>query len=323
MKSEARKIFPLTILAVFLISFAPMAYASTLTVNLNPKTGLAKVDSVSTTKIIFTYPAGSMVSNYLKNVSSSLKLNSAFNSGTQGVQELQGSFDDEDSHVSVRNMSVAIDYTAKGNTTALVIYKVTNITAWVSGVFRVVNGTVMADLRWRSFVVLGAMNLEMEDHSVDINLVGSSVQDSLASNEMASSFMFGAFGGGSVWDRPTLNFSALNSPLSTWTKNYDAGTNTTTFTKTINGQSTFTASIDYNGQKYSLSAVSDPTGVVAVQGYANAQGDSLVMAPSPASSAGLLAVGVVVILAGAALGYLALRSRARAKIPPPPTSLSA
>ena len=303
---------------MLLISTAPMVSASTLTVNLNPKTGLAKVDSVSTTRIVFTYPAGSTVANYLKNVSSNLDLKGSFDSTSTGAQVLQSSFDDEDSHVSVRNMSVAIDYTAHGNATALVVNKVTNVTAWVSGVFSVVNGSVHADLGWRAFVVRGAMNLALEDHTVDINLVGSTMEDSLASHEIAAGFLLNMFGGGSLWDRPTMNFSALNSPLSTWTKDYNPATNTTTFSKTISGQSTFSASVDYNGQKYSLSAVSDPSGVVSVQGYANASGNSLVMAPAPASaSAGLLALGAAVVVLVAAAGYLALRSRARTKTTTP------
>lgn len=322
MKNSAKNIIPLTTLAILLISIAPMASASTLTVNLNPTTGLAKVNSVSTTKIVFTYPAGSMVSNYLKNVSSSQTLKGSFNGSTTGAQELQSSFDDEESHVSVKNMSASVSYTALGNATALVVTKTTNITSWVSGVFIVVNGTVHADLGWRAFVVQGSLYLPLEDHSVDINLVGSTMQDSLASHEVAAVFLLNMFGGGSIWFRPTLNFSALNSPLSTWTKNYDASTNTTTFSKTISGQSTFKASLTYNSQSYSLSAVSDPSGVVSVQGYANASGNSLVMAtPPPAStSVGLWAEGAAAVVLVLAAGYLALRSMSRTK--PNPASPS-
>lgn len=313
MKKNMKRIVPLTALALVLLSFAPLADASTLTVNLNPTTRIAQVDSVSTTKIVFTYPSGSSVSKYLENVSSSVKLNSSFTGGSSGAMELQGSFDDEDSHVAVRNMTVALDYTAKGNATTLIIDKVTNVTSWVSGVFQVVNGSVVANLRWRSFVVMGAMNLNMEDHTMDINTVGSAVQSSLASQAIAASFLFQSFGDRSVWNRPTLNFSQLNTPLSTWTKNYDSATNTTTFTKTISGTSKFASSLDFNGQNYSLSVISDPTGVVAVQGYANPQGDTLVMAPAPASSAGFVELGVVIVLLAAVAGYFAYRSRARSK----------
>ena len=315
MKKLAKSTIPFTALILVLLSSAPLTNASTLTVNLNPSTGIAKVDSVSTTKIVFTYPAGSAVSKYLENVSSSVKLNSSFTGDSSGAMELQGSFDNEDSHLSVQNMTVALDYTVTGNSTALVIDKVTNVTAWVSGVFKVVNGTVVANLRWRSFVIQGAMNLDMEDHTVDINMVGSTVQSSLASRATAASFLLDYFGGKSVWNQPTLNFSQLDTPLSAWTKNYNSATNTTTFTKTISGSSKFTSSLDYNGQNYSLSATSDPTGVVAVQGYASPQGDSLVITQAPAFSAGVIELGVIIILLAAVAGYFVFRSRARHRAP--------
>ncbi len=310
-KSRIKRASSLTALVILLVSMAPMVYASTLTVNLNPKTGLAKVEMISTTKIVFAYPAGSPVSTYFKNASSSLDLKGNFNGGTPGTGGLQGSLNEYQSRISVTNMSVAVDYTAQGNSTAYAINKVTDVTAWVSGVFSVINGTVHADLSWRSFVVRGALDLDLEAHSVDINLVGSTVQYSLTSNGTAAGFLLSAFGGGSLWNRPTLNFSALNSPLSTWSKNYDAATNTTTFSKAIPGHSTFTASVDFNGQKYSLSAVSDPSGMVSVQGYANASSDSLVIGRAPSSAAtGLLGLGAAVVVLGVA-GYLAVRYRRR------------
>lgn len=308
MENKEGKVISLAALAIILMTVSPLAYASTLTVNLNPKTGLAKVDIISTTKIVFAYPAGSAMSSYLKNVSSTSSVNGSFDSSASGVQELQGTFDRDDSHITVHNASVSVSYSAKGNATALVIDKVTNVTAWVSGVFALVNGTVTADLGWRSYVVPGPMSFDIADRSMDINLVGSTMQDSLASHAMAMSFMMNAFGGDPIWSRPTLNFSALNTPLSTWTKNYDAGTNTTTFTKTIAGTSTFTSSFSYGTQKYSLSVMSDPTGVVSVQGYANAQGDSLTMAQAPASAGTvILAIGVVIALLAAAGGYIAVK----------------
>ncbi len=319
---KVKRIIPLAILAVLLISVSPLANASTLTVNLNPKTGQATLDSVSTTKITFTYPANSTISNYLKDVNKSLSLSGRFDSSESGTQMLQSSFEDEDGHVRVSNISVSIDYTAKGSATSLVIDKTTDINATVSGVFRVVNGTVTADLGWRAFVVRGAMDLPFEGQNVDVNLAGSAMEDSVGDHASASAWLFGAFGGGAFWNRPTLNFSALSTPLSTWTKNYDSSTNTTTFSKTISGQDTFSFNATYNGQKYSFSAVSDPTGVVTVKGYANASGDSLTIAPGPSASTEILAVAVVagvLILAG---GYLAIRSRARSRTatPAPTTS---
>ena len=312
MKNQAKSIIPITALAIVLLSLAPMVSASTLTVNLNPKTGLAEISSMSSSKIVFTYPSDSSISSYLRNISSSVNLKGSFQGSTSGAQELQGSFDDEDSHVVVNNMSVAFGYTAKGTATELVIDKTTNITAWVSGVFSVVNGSVTANMRWRSFVIRGAMSLPLENHDVDINLAGSTMGDSFGGHSSAAGFLQTAALG--WWNRPTLNYSQLNTPLSTWTKNYDSATNTTTYSKTISGSSNFTASFTYNGQKYALSAVSDPTGIVAVQGYANAVGDSLVMAPAPASAGlGLVAVGVAVVAVLGLIGYLAVKRGVRPK----------
>jgi hypothetical protein len=314
MKTDFKKIFPLAIMAIALISVSPLASASTLTVNLNPKTGLATLDSVSTTKIIFTYPANSTMSNYLRNVSSSVGLSGKFDGNTPGAQELQGSFDDWDHHISVSNISVSLLYTAKGNTTALVVDKVTKVNATVTGAFNVVNGTVSVNMGWRAFIVRGAMNFPLEGHDVDVNLAGSAMEDSLSGHAYAAGWLANSFGRYGIWDRPTLNFSALNSPLSTWTKNYDSATNTTTFSKTISGQDTFSVSADFNGQKYSLSAVSDPSGVVTAQGYASASGDTLTLAPAPASaSTSLLAVTVVAGLVIVTAGYLFLKSKAKTR----------
>ena len=307
MKTETKTILPLATLAILMFALSPLAGASTLTVNLNPKTGIAKVDSVSTTKITFTYPVNSTVSKYLRNVSSTFGMSGKFDGSSQGTHELQGSFEDWDHHVQVSNMSVAVRYSAKGNATALVIAKSTDVNATVTGVFQVVNGTVHADLGWRAFIIKGAFDLPMDGHMVDVNLAGSAMEDSLGSHADGAAWMLNAFGGGSFWNRPTLNFSALNAPLSTWTKNYDSATNTTTFTKTISGQDTFSVTANFNGQKYSLSSVSDPSGTVSVAGYANASGDSLVIAPAPASTSGTIAAVAVTALLVIAAGYFLLR----------------
>jgi hypothetical protein len=293
-------------------------------VNLNPKTGVATLDSVSTTKIVFTYPANSTVSNYLRNVSSSLSLSGKFGGSDSGTKELQGSFEYWSHHITVSNVSVALDYSAKGNATTLVVDKTTKVNATVTGAFSVVNGTVTANLGWRAFIVRGALDFPLNGHDVDVNLAGSALEDSFGDHGYAAVWLYNQFGGGGFWNRPTLNFSALDTPLSTWTKNYNAATNTTTFSKTISGQDTFSVSADYNGQKYTLSAVSDPSGVVTTRGYANVVGDSLVMSPAPASA--LVSTSTSIIVAAVAIGllaiagaYVALRSRPKAASSPVPT----
>jgi uncharacterized protein (DUF2141 family) len=315
MKTRADKLLPLAVLSILVISAAPAAFASTLTVTLNPTTKVAEVHAVSTTKIVLTYPANSTMSNNLKDVNSSLALSGSFDSSYTGVREFQGDFHDEDGGVSVHNMTASVDYTAKGNATAFVLNKETNITAWVTGIFHVVNGTVQADLGWRSFVVVGALNLNLGDHMVDINQVGSAMADSLSTHTAAIQILADSFGRDGIWTRPTLNYSALNAPLSTWTKNYDSATNTTTFSKTISGSYTLSASADYNGQKYTMSATSDPSASIAIEGYATASGNSLVVGSAPATLSSSLwvaaAIGVVVV---GAVAYLALRSRAKPKV---------
>jgi len=316
MKSEAKKIIPLATIAVLLFAVSPLANASTLTVNLNPKSGVATVDSVSTTKIIFTFPSDSPVSKYLGNVSSSLSLSGKFDGSSQGAHELQDNFDNWDNNISVTNVSVAVSYSAKGNATTLVINESTDLNATVSGVFQVVNGTVRANLGWRAFIFRGALNLPLDGRVVDVNLAGDAMEDSLGSHGEAGTWLANAFGSGSFWNRPTLNFSQLNAPLDTWTKNYNAATNTTTFSKTISGQNTYSIQADLNGQQYSLSEISDPSGVLKVQGYANASGDSLVMAQAPASASiasSVIAVVIVVGLLAIAGGYMAIRARSKAK----------
>ena len=322
MRIRAKTILPLATVAILLFSVSPLVNASTLTVSLNPKTGVAKIDSVSTTRIVFDYPSDSTVSQYLRNVSSSFSLTGKFDGSSDGAHELQSSFDDWDNHISVTNMSVAVSYSANGNATALVIDKSTDVNATVSGVFHVVNGTVRADLGWRAYIIRGAMSLPLDGRMVDVNLAGSAMEDSLGPHAYASGWLANSFGGGSFWDRRSLSFSALGTPLSTWTKDYNAATNITTFSKTISGQGTYSVTADFNGQKYSLSMVSDPSGVVSVQGYANASGDSLVMAPAPPSgSMSLLAAGVVAGLVIIGVGYFVLRSKAKARISiPAPTT---
>jgi hypothetical protein len=320
-----RKVLPLTALALLLISTSPIAFGSTLTVTLNPATKVAEFQAMSSTTIIMTYPANSSMSNALKGVNATYSSQGSFQHGSGGVDELQTSFHGYDPDVSLNNMSVSTSYTANGNATALVVNKDTNITAWVTNVFSVQNGTVKADLRWRSFVVMGALNLNLGDRMVDVNLAGSAVENSLQDHATAAGFLLGVFGHSDLWQHPTLNFSALDSPLSTWTKNYDSATNTTTFSKVISGSYSISSSIDVNGQKYTFSAVSDPSSTIVVAGYANASGDSLTMQAPPASGAlGTAVVSsgevVVAVAAVAALALLALYARSRSKSAKQPAS---
>ena len=303
----------LAVLAVLAMSLAPAAYGSTLTVQLNPSTKVAKLNSVSTTDLVLTYPANSTLSDYLNGYNSSSSLSGSFNSSSGAVRSFREGFHDQDGQqVALDNMTVSYSYNAKANSTALVVDKVTDITAYVVGAFNVTNGTVTANLGWKSFYVAGALDLNLGGRTVDVNLVGSSLTQSLTGRGSGVAILTGMFAGGSLWSRATLNFSSLSAPLSTWTRSYDAATNTTTFSKTISGNSTFSANYGSNGQNYSLLMTSDPSASISASGYATASGNSLVFSSPPAYLDPLVWVvtaGAIFAVAVGAL-YLARRSRA-------------
>src|SRR5438552_2162786 len=165
-KMESRFV-ALSVLAVLAMSLQPAAFASTLTVNLDPSSKVAKLTSVSTTNLVLTYPANSTLSSYLKSYNSSLSLSGNFNSSDEGLRSFQGHLDDQaNDSITVQNMTVGYKYSAKANDTALVVSLETDITAQVSGVFKISNGTITADLAWRSFHINGAMDLNLEGREV-------------------------------------------------------------------------------------------------------------------------------------------------------------
>jgi len=301
------------VLAVLALSLAPTAFASTLTVDLNPSTQVAKLTSVSTTHFVLEYPANSTLSSYLKGYNSSSSLSGGFNSSSAGLRDFRGQFrDGADENVSVTNMTVSYSSSAKANSTALVVEKQTDITAWVAGAFSVSNGTVTADLGWRSFYVSGALDLDLQGHSLDVNLAGSALTQSTSGRGLGVGLLTGMFAHDSLWGRSTLNFSSLSSPLSTWTRGYDSLTNTTTFSKTVAGNSTFSTSYSGGGGAYSLTMTSDPSASISTKGYALATDNSLVFSKAPVYLDPILwvaiaAVAVIVVAAGGV--YLAKRPR--------------
>ncbi len=325
MKERGRILAEAAVLAFLVLSLAPAASASNLTVDLNPDTQVAKLTSVSTTYLVFAYPASSAISAYLNGYNSSLALSGSFNSSSDGVVTFREHFHQEaNDQFSINNMTASYKYDAKANSTALVVNKETDITAWVTGAFEVSNGTVKADLGWKSFYVSGALNLNMEGRDVDVNLVGSSLTQTITGRVLGVQLLTGMFAGGSLWNRPTLNFSSLGSPLSSWTRSYNSLANTTTFSKTVEGNSTFSAKHTSNGDTYSLSMKSDPSASISTLGYADASGDSLVVSKAPfylnplSWVAVAFAAGLVVVVAGTV--YIVRRSRSTAAkgIPFPP-----
>lgn len=300
------------VLVVLVLSLTPAAFASTLTVDLNPSTHVAKLTSVSTTHFVLEYPGNSTLSSYLRGYNSSSSLSGGFNSTSEGLRSFLGQMHDEaDDNVSVTNMTVSYSYSAKANSTALVVDKQTDITAWVAGAFKVSNGTVTADLGWRSFYVSGALDLDLEGHAVDVNLAGSALTQSTLGRGLGVQMLTGMFEGKSLWSRSTLNFSSLSSPLSNWTRSYDALTNTTTFSKTVAGNSTFSASYSGAGGTYALTMTSDPAASITTKGYAQATDNSLVFSKAPMYLDPILWVAVGSAVALVALGALYLAKRPR------------
>jgi hypothetical protein len=300
------------VLALLVVSLAPGVFASTLTVDLNPTTQVAKLTSTSTTNFVLSYPENSTLSSILKGYNSSSSLSGNFNSTSDGLRHFVGDFrDGADENVSITNMTASYSYSANANSTALVVEKQTTITASVAGLFKVSNGSVTADLGWRSFYVSGALDLDLGNQTVDVNLAGSAITQSVLGRGAGTAMLSGMFAGGGLWTRPTLNFSSLSSALSTWTRSYDSLTNTTTFSKTVAGNSTFSASYSSGGNAYSLTMTSDPSASISTRGYAQATGNLLVFSKPPAYLDPLLwgAVAVAAVLAAAGAVYLSRRAR--------------
>jgi hypothetical protein len=315
-KMESRLV-ALSVLAVLVMSLQPAAFASTLAVNLDPNSKVAKLTSVSTTNLVLTYPANSTLSTYLKSYNSSLSLSGNFNSSDGGLRSFQAHLDEQaNDSVSVQNMTVAYKYNAKANATAFVVALETDITAQVAGVFKILNGTVTADLGWKSFHIDGAMDLNLEGRNVDVNQVGSSLSQSIAGNELGAGALAGMFAGNGMWAKPTLNFSSLSTPLSDWTRSYDSITNTTTYSKTISGQATLSSKYSNGGETYSLTVTSDPSASISTHGYAVASGNSLVITKAPLAAnpiSWVAAVAATMVILGSA-AYLVRRSRAKGRL---------
>ena len=313
---NSKKLFPLVALALALVALSPAAYASTINITLNPKTNTANINASSTTDLILTYPANSTLSHQLNGTDTSVKFKGSFDSDSDATNAIQASIEQANHDIRVVSANFTYTLTAKGNTTAFALTKQINITALVTGVFVVHNGTVQANMGWKAFAIRGQLLLDLQSHVVDVNEVGSAFSMQLVGKPNVLGAVLRMFGGDDLWHASTIDYSSLNSPLSTWTSHYDSSTNTTTYTKTINTESSLDATYTVNGQTYTLSVKSDPSAQIAVQGYAVASGDSLTLQPAPAGFASVdaavwVATGVVVLVVLGSAFYLFRRSRAK------------
>jgi hypothetical protein len=290
----------------------PVVSASTVNITLNPTNGIAKVTGVSTTTIVFTYPVNSSLSNLLKEYNYSLQVSGNIAKGQVSSDDFQDALRNYTPGISVENMSASLATHAVGNSTALVVTRVTNLTAYVTGIFNVTDGKVMANLGWKAFAIKGSFEVPMDGQSYDLNLLGSALVTPLGRAGVASSFLASSFGGESIWSRSTIDFSALSTPLSNWTRVYNPATNTTTFTKNVNAESNYSSSVSFNGQKYTLSMVYDPSSSVKVLGYANPVGDSLVIeSPPPGTISTTTVLALVAFIVVAVFAFVAIKRRSR------------
>lgn len=308
------------LVALLLVSF-PIVSASTVNIDLNPSTGIAKVTGISTTTIVFTYPANSAISKFLNGSNYSTQASGNIPGGQVPAMDFQDALRNYTSSVTVQNLSASLSMKSEANTTAMVIIRETNITGYVTGVFNVTNGTVTANLGWKAFAIRGPFVVPLDGHNYDLNTLGSAAM--MPMGGLASSFLSSSFGDRNIWSRSTIDFSSLNTPLTNWTRVYNSVTNTTTFTKTINTLANYSSSFSSNGQSYSLSMTYDPSSTISVSGYASPQGNTLVFGSAPQNyTYPIVAVAVIAIVALA--GFMVVRRRglsmARSATPSGPTN---
>ncbi len=299
------------LLVPILLLGIPTVSASTVNITLNPTTHVAQVVGVSSTKIVFTYPANSLISNGLNGYNYSTSVSGYLPRTASSTDDFENVLRNYTSTISVQNISASLETNAIANSTALVITRNTNLTAWVTGIYNDTNGQLMANLEWKAFTIRGSFIVPMGGHNIDLNMMGSGTMESLGGNSIASAFLSHSFGGDNIWSRSTIDFAALNTPLTNWTRHYDASTNTTTFSKSVNSVANYSASVSVNGQAYSISMVSDPSSTVKVLGYATASGNSVIISTPPPNTFSFELVALVALLFVVILGttYAIVRRR--------------
>lgn len=296
------------VMALMLTSIAvPLASASSLTVHVYPNQNKAEVTAVSDTKIVFTYPNNSTVSNWLmqnvQNESYTMYVNISY--GQSPIAFFEGFLRSHYANISVDNMSVALHLNLVRNSTQLVINKNMNIVIWVSGIFnKSKNGTTIANMSWRDFAVNGQFEVNYHGTNMDINEVGG-VMPNMGYLMYTSNTEYSKYS--DFADRATINYSSLSAPLTHWNRVYSSSLNSTDFTYIYNRTISYNASFSINGQNYTLNMSYDPSASIVVPGYATASDNNLIIsstAPNtafPYLLAGIAAVVVIVIVLAAAM----------------------
>ncbi|MGC8688924.1 MAG: hypothetical protein ACP5UG_02640 [Thermoplasmata archaeon] len=306
-----KNLLAIGIVSIFLLSLAvPAATASYLNVTIYPDKGLANVKLNSEASLVFTYPAGGLISQKLNGTTLSYSFSENFTHPSDWAISFMESWLKSRYHnISVENMSLTFNLVMHANTTALVVTKFLTLNLWVTGIFNKTKSETKVNVSWRAFEVKGSFKVSHDGQDFDLN----DMEDYLPG------FLFNDFsekmsGMGNV---STLNYTMFSKSLSSWQRTYDPNTNTTTFYYNASKYILFNAEwkisnsfmTGLNGN-YSLKIEYDPSSTITTPGYATASGDTIVISPTAPSSTLPLIIGaaVAVIIVIGALAFF-LRKR--------------
>ncbi len=291
------------IAALLIVLPITAANASTVTVMAYPTQNVSNIVINDTVLAVIHYPNGSFVARQVQGRSYTVSY-SAFASGpSKPLLELQEALRKYDPNISVINATVTMTEALSSNSTTAVFRRSSVLSVWVSGIFNRTASGVVGDFRWKAFRLDKALYFNFNGHEEDINYFGGDFMEGMGLP------FFGDLGE-MIPEVSTINFSAFNTPLSQWSRVYDASKNTTYFTKSAPTQVLYSASLTINGQTFSISITSDPSYVIGVQGYATAQGNVIVVSPAPSAPyTDYAAAAVAAVVIVAAVAYVAYRRR--------------
>lgn len=290
------------------------ANASTATVMAYPTQNVSNLIINDTVLAILQYPSGSFISKSLQGRNYSISY-SAFASGpSTPLLVLQRALRKYDPNITVINATVTMVKALSANSTTLVFRRSSLISVWVSGIFNKTAAGAVGNFKWKAFRVdeplyfsfggnfQGNEGGNYNGNEQDINYFGGDFFEG-----MGVSFLGDL--GGMIPEFSTINFSEFNTPLSQWNRVYDASKNITYFTRSSPTQVLYSASLTVNGQTFSIHIVSDPSYTIGVQGYAVAQGNTIVVSPSPPTNYMLYSVAAATVAVIGVATYLAYRRR--------------
>jgi hypothetical protein len=272
-------------LALLLLAFSTTyVNGSALSITLQPNRRQALMTASTLTQLVFSYPADSPLSPLLSGYNNTLSWAAEAPHNNEATVAFQNYLSSEYGNVTVENMSVEFRLSATANSTTLILTKHVEINAWISGVFNQTNSGLSINLAWKSFVIPGKLDVDLNNQVVDVNRVGSTLTLPFSDQSVITSAMLTMFGRQRVWEASTINFSTLSAPLSQWHRTYNANSNTTIFTRSSNALFNATASFGQANENYKLSVSYDPSSTILVPGYALANGNSVVITRSPSET---------------------------------------